>query len=133
VTQEYVEEGAFEQSRWDVVAGASIGVRQELGPGGYPGRSASLWYVRLPGQADYRWLEVPYMAVGGYVSEVNPFALAELPEADFAASNVVARFQHAAEPVLIDDEHFEAFAERWMGRLALAATSRLQRPRVLPE
>ncbi len=126
-------QGAFEHSQWDVLAGASIHVRQASER--YPGRGASLWYGRTSTGPDARWTEVPYMFLGRGQSSFDeyPFALSDVEDADIAASNITHVFQHAAVPTPIDDEHFEAFLARWIARLAAAAQVQLQYPSHLPE
>lgn len=140
-THEIIPPGTFGHSGWDVVVGAEIKVTQEYTEG-VSGRSASLWYVRRPGEADYRWIEIPYMAnplvKTFFGSSVEPFSLSDVgvhnPEvADLAASTNTSEFQFAAQPVAIDDEDFESFCDRWMERLGLAAETMLTKLSKLPE
>jgi hypothetical protein len=133
VTHEYVPQGSFPQSGWDVVAGAKIYISQATGREGYPGRSACLWYVALGEQADYRWVEVPYMMNLVSSPPVNPFAIDDLVDADLAASRITHAYQLAAQPSPIDDEEAEDFLRRWMDRLAKASLGNLQHPPRLPE
>lgn len=116
--------GSFKRSKWDVIAGASIKVAQ-IRP--YHERSASLWYTRQNhAGADYRWYEVGYMG--------NPFmgrfqyqpAAGDAEIADRAHSNAVDAVQAAYGPVVIDGEHAESFADRWLNTLAAACDGRLQ-------
>jgi hypothetical protein len=133
VREQVVDEHAFQESNWDVVAGGTLTLAQEtVAP--YRGRSSSLWYARLPKANEYRWYEVSYMDLRGRGDEqIYPFALENTHDADLAASPVMHVFQHASRPMAIDDEDFETFFTRWMTRLALAAEAKLTRPFQLPE
>lgn len=133
MTHEFIPEGGFEHSKWDVIVGAALSVTQQGGRHGYPGRSTSLWYARRPGDVGYRWLEVPYMVVLQAGPAEEPFALKDVSDADLAASTIMHRYQHAAEPAPVDDEDFDPFCDRWMARLAQAAQGALEHPSRLPE
>lgn len=128
-----IPEGAFKFSKWDVVTGGEIALTQQ-GTSDYYGRSSSLWYAQLPSTSGYRWYEVPYMAIGtSGTSDLYPFALSSIDEADLAASPVLHVYQMAARPLAVDDEDFDVFVGRWAARLAQAAEGRLRRPSRLPE
>lgn len=121
---------AFQQCLWDVVAGGRIAVRQS-GASPYE-RSASLWYTNMGAGEEYRWWEVCYMYLGRDSRRDEPFSLDAGPDADLAAAPIVHVYQLAAQPVPIDDEHFDGFRERWMQLLAVAAEGGLSRPTNLP-
>jgi serine/threonine-protein kinase len=126
--------GAFSQSGWDVVAGATVGARQSDPKYLW---DASLWFTNLGHGDNYRWYEVSYFVnpLSGRVNPGNePFALLEthLREADEAASPVMGLFQIAFGPEPIDGEHSVHFTDRWAGLLAKAAKGELGRPRSLP-
>jgi eukaryotic-like serine/threonine-protein kinase len=116
VGRDYIEPGAFERSGWDVVAGGRITLKQE--GTSYRGRSASLWFTDLGQRDTFRWYEVPYMRIFSHEARWDyPFALDDVPDAD---------------PRAIEDEDFDTFCERWMGRLALAARGTAQHARNAP-
>jgi serine/threonine-protein kinase len=136
VDHELIPEGRFVRSGWDVVAGATIGVNQDVVVD-YRGRGASLWFADLHVGLGYRWYEVPYMwgAVVAIrpVDAISPFAVPGIDDADLAASNTISNHQHARAPTPIDDEDFDAFSDRWIEYIAMAATGSLKRPSRLPE
>lgn len=118
-------EDAFRQSKWDVVRGAAIEVRQ-----GQPEhkRSASLWYTRQNRKdGHFRWYEV------GYGS--NPLSSQRMQYEPCAVSSELADRAHAPGmdiiqctygPIAIDDEEIDAFCDRWVNTLAEACAGRLQ-------
>jgi hypothetical protein len=120
-------QGAFSQSGWDVVAYSRVTVMQLQPPYRW---SASLWFAKTPGASDYRWLEASYWSWRG--SEFEPHA--ELPgrDADLAASKITHSLSFAFGPVPIDDEHEEAFHDRWIWLLSKAAIGQLRRPSSMP-
>jgi len=128
-------EGSFPQSKWDVVTGGTVAVQQ-----GNPRYewSASLWYVRLKPDHDYRWHEVSYFVNPLARSErlrheFAPFALTDDPaHADEAAGPAMGMFQFAWGPKPIDDEDAAAFCDRWAKLLAQAAQGQISYPRYLP-
>lgn len=135
ILTEAVPEGVFAQSKWDIVAGATIAVQQTKPPYDW---SASLWYGRLKAGEDYRWHEVSYFvnplarsARGRH--EFAPFALTEdIAHADEAAGPAIGLYQFAWGPKPIDDENSEDFANRWAALLAEAAQGKITYPRMLP-
>jgi hypothetical protein len=125
---------AFPQSKWDVVTGATIVVRQANPRYEW---SASLWYVRPKPDQDYRWYEVSYFVNTIWSErprpEFEPFALTDnAPHADEAAAPGIGRFQIAWGPKTIDDEDAEDFCNRWAELLAKAAKGEIAHPRSLP-
>jgi hypothetical protein len=115
---------AFPHSKWDVVCGARIGVTQEK-PKHF--RTASLWYTRFTARSgQFRWYETAYIAnpLSGKVAQFQPFAC-EPEGADEAHAPAMGVIQPAYEPVPIDEEHTEAFVERWLQLLAAAGEGRL--------
>jgi hypothetical protein len=127
--------GAFAQSNWDVVAGATISIQQAQPPYEW---SASLWYGRLTPAEDYRWYEVSYFVnpLARSVRERHafaPFALTDdIRHADEAAAPVIGTYQFASKPKPIDLENAEDFCNRWASLLAQAAEGKLSYPRNLP-
>lgn len=125
-----IKPDAFPRSGWDVVAGASIEVRQ-----GHPEYrwGASLWYTNRGEANEYRWWEASYFVpLGVKPPRHEPFAAENYEQADLAAAPVFAAWNHAEEPMPIDHEDFPMFVDRWAKRLALASEGKLERPRHLP-
>jgi serine/threonine-protein kinase len=112
----------FRESKWDVITFSQIGVRQ-FNP--QLVWSASLWFARLPGTADYRWYEVSYIDIsesGGLI----PNAELNFRDADLAVATTVMHSKAVAfGPKAIDDEDEADFQERWLWLLARAASGRL--------
>lgn len=122
-----VPRSEFRESGWDVVASAVVRVAQsDRGPQW----ASSLWYVRLPGAADFRWMEVGYFAP--FSAQDAPFACEVGRDADLAAAPILHSVAHAFGPTAIDDEDESSFHERWVWLLAQAASGSLQRPSRLP-
>lgn len=119
-----VGEGAFCQSGWDVIIGATIKVSQAVP--GYE-RSASLWYSKMTTDDNYRWREVSYRTTGFVTGQriYEPFALTDVAEADLAAGPAMHIIQIEFGPKPIDDEDFDEFFERWAKILAKAVSERL--------
>jgi hypothetical protein len=116
--------GAFERSRWDVIAWSSIKLTAKAQPFGK--YSASLWYARLPNCTDYRWYQVAYE----YHALVNrsadgPFAIESADEADKAHQGGMHLIVPIHQPMPIDVENVETFAEEWMKRFARAYNGNL--------
>jgi serine/threonine-protein kinase len=122
---------AFPRSKWDVIAGAAIEVRDAAGRR----RSASLWYTRRDTpKAQPRWYEVGYRGnpLTGRGFEHEP-AAAGVEHADRAHSPAMDVVTTAYPPTPIDDEHLEPFCARWIYILTVAAEDRLnQLPGSLP-
>ena len=134
-----VSAGAFSESKWKVVVGAFIAVRQTRSAL-YPGRSANLWFADLHETGAFRWWEVQYMSLNrsgsALIRNGEPFGISDeagLRDADLAASPAMHVVALAADPVPIDDEHEPRFILRWRHRLALAALNQLMIPTHLPE
>lgn len=133
-----IPESAFQESGWDVVAGATICVDQSE-PTRYKW-GANLWYTNLGRGNEYRWWEVLYYNVSTkraqYYANYEPFALDvasnDFTDADLAASHVMHVINMAAEPRPIDDESIDNFCNRWADLLAKAYHGQLSRPQRLP-
>lgn len=125
-------ENAFPRSKWDVIAGATIAVKQTQ-PSEYVW-SGNLWYTDLGLSAGYRWWEALYMTHPLVRSSprYQPFAVLELEEADAASGPGMDRLQLAARPKPIDAEGLEEFCDRWAAKLAEAFNGQLQHPSHLP-
>jgi serine/threonine-protein kinase len=127
-----IAEGAFKESGWDVIAGATITVTQNARrPYEW---SASLWYTDLGRDKEYRWWEVLYMTSPGLQRReaYEPYALTDLARADKAASPGMNEYMLAAQPRPIDGENVDDFYERWADLLAKAYRGELEIPRFLP-
>ena len=125
-------EDAFPRSKWDVICGGVIEVRQDSPR---HQRAASLWYTkRTDKQGEYRWYEVGYEAnpLTRQGFEFEPAAVS--PElADRAHSPAMDVVQVSYQPTPIDDENIGEFCERWAHILAEACAGRLRNlPRSLP-
>jgi len=137
VTYPFIPEGMFPRSRWDIVVGATITTKQ--GRNAYEGRSANLWFAKMPEDDRYHWWEVSYMR--SPLSTREPYSTVpfgwDAPQAlqhvDEAASSTMGVYQHGAKPKIIDGEHVEDFCRRWRNWFALAVQNRLECPRCLPE
>jgi hypothetical protein len=127
-----IPEDAFENSGWDVVAGASITVTQNA-PQLYEW-SASLWYTNMGHDNEFRWWEVLYMThpLLQRRRDYEPFALIDPAKADMAAAPGMNEYMLAAEPRPIDDEDIDDFYRRWEDLLAKAYRGELAIPRYLP-
>lgn len=82
----------------------------------------------------YRWTEVGYMKsplIADH-SMAEPFPLRDFGLADKAVGPIMAEYQCALGPTLIDDEDEPRFQDRWLGLFAKALIGRLQRPSRLP-
>lgn len=124
----FIHQGAFSQSKWDVVIGDTISVGQQQPQYSW---GASLWYCKLPKTEEYRWYETSYFGVSRE-ERMAPYALTEIRDADLAAAPIMHAYQIAWGPNPLDDEDAREFCERWAALLALAAQGRLEHPRRLP-
>lgn len=122
-----LEPGSFPHSGWDVVAFSEIMVNQRTPRYCW---SASLWFAKLKGQADYRWHEASYWSWAG--REFEPYAENPGRNADLAASNISHTVKLAFGPIAIDDEKEEEFHERWIWLLSKAAVGQLRGPSQMP-
>lgn len=120
--------GEFRESRWDVVASSQILVTQERPQYQW---SASLWFMRRAESEEYRWHEVSYWTLAVGEERFEPFA-ASGQDADYAGSSVMHTVNIAFGPETIDDEKEDAFHDRWIWLLALAAAGDLRRPSAMP-
>jgi len=125
------DENKFTKSGWDVLAGATISVSQELPENRW---GASLWYMRRHPNNDYRWHEVPYMTTPIMREHIKyePFEIKNVSDADKAVAPGYGPYQFAHSPEPIDDENKDEFIERWLKRFIQAYQGQLQRPLYLP-
>lgn len=133
-TDSVIPDDGFIQSKWDVITGAIILVKQRRPIYIW---SSTLWYSKLPDDDNYRWREVSYFGnplipKDKLNIEFEPFALKNFAEADKAASPTIGSYQIAFGPKSIDDEDFDDFCDRWADILAKAANGQLSHPRTLP-
>ena len=125
---------AFSRSNKNIICGVLISIEQNVPH--YRGRSANLWFGEYsPGE--YRWHEISYFnwtsSNGTYFKPFGITSQNEIHDADYAAAQIIYKIRHAADPVPIDREYTDDFINRWLNRLAEAASNRLQEPRYLPE
>ncbi len=128
--------GAFSASQWDVVFGWVLLLSQEGAE--YSGRSANLWFVKRPGEPDYRWREHSYMTHPLFKQKRpdEPYAMrdaAHLKDADLAIAPGTHTVQEGSPAFASDREDTQTFIARWLRRLAAAATGSLSRPGGLPD
>jgi serine/threonine-protein kinase len=124
-----LEPGLFRHSGWDVVGFSQILVSQDQPPYCW---SASLWFVRMKGQTEYRWHEASYFRMFMHSSQFEPYSEPPGEHADMTASNITCGTQFAFGPIEIDDEKEDDFHDRWIQLLSRAATGRLHRPSTMP-
>jgi hypothetical protein len=122
---------AFSQSKWDVILGAEIVVRQDSPRYIW---SSSIWYAKIQPDDDYRWREVSYFKSPFLLEHplYEPHSLQEIKLADEAAKVGHYEFQIAWGPKPIDDENLPEFKSRWADILAKGAQGNLSHPRHLP-
>jgi serine/threonine-protein kinase len=119
--------GMFPESGWDVLGNTTIAVGQERPEYVW---GASLWYVKLKGDSDYRWYEASYWAWN--TNRHQPFALGPGRDADYAASSITHSVNFAFGPVPIDGEDEDEFHSRWATLFSMACQGRLRQPSSLP-
>lgn len=130
MTSQSINKHSFSNSKWDVIINSRITVVQS---NPHYQRSSTLWYVKLPGSVDYRWIETSYFApLVNQIMPFEPFGLENLDDADIAASNIMGVYSIAFGPKAIDDENEEDFHDRWANLFCKAAIGQLTRPRELP-
>ena len=125
------EAGSFPSSKWDVVLGGRIAVRQKRPLYIW---SSSLWFSRIAPKGDYRWREVSYFG-GPFIdkkSDFEPHFLEDIVEADNAVGPATAAYLVAFGPECIDDEDVAGFKERWCDLVTRAVIGQLCAPRYLP-
>jgi len=127
----YYEPGWFPSSKWDVVLGGKIAVRQNTPRYIW---SSSLWYCKLSPADSYRWREVSYFANPSLSkgSDYEPHSLEDPDKADQAAGPAYADYQVAFGPKYIDDEDILDFKNRWAELFAKAVKGQLRTPQNLP-
>jgi len=123
--------GLFPSSKWDVVLGGKIAVRQETPRYIW---SSSLWFSKLSIEGDYRWREVSYFGspFQNRKSGFEPHYLEDIVQADEAAGPAIAAYQIAFGPQCIDDEDVDGFKERWCELFTKAVNGQLFTPHCLP-
>jgi serine/threonine-protein kinase len=123
---------SFPSSKWDVVLGGKIAVRQETPRYIW---SSSLWFSKIVQDGNYRWREVSYFG-SPFLNEKSgfePHCLEDIVQADEASGpGIVAAYQVAFGPQCIDDEDVEGFKERWCDLFTRAVNGQLCVPRYLP-
>lgn len=127
---------SFANSRMNIAAGAVIHVGQDGHPH-YDGRGANLWYGDLDASGAFAWWEQAYMTNAWIPGRrrAEPFGVEDwdgLRQADQAHS-MMAELQRASRLRRIEGQGLEEFCERWMDRLARAATCSLSMPSSMPD
>lgn len=127
----HIEENEFQNTGWDVIVGAIIGVKQSNPQYIW---SSSLWYAKRHENDDYRWREASYFSSPFSRERRNfqPYFIDIPSDADIAHSNIMGAHQVAWGPRPIDDEDSDEFFERWMDLFARAAQGNLSHPSRLP-
>jgi hypothetical protein len=123
-----IEPGLFRHSGWDVVAMAMAYVNQARPEYQW---SASLFYLRMKDQLEYRWYEVGYFTPFGQ-ARFEPRAELDIKAADMAAFVMMGGTSIAYGPWPIDDEQEEKFHSRWAWLLAQASKGELRHPATMP-
>jgi hypothetical protein len=114
----------FPTAKWNAVAIGRIQVSQ-VEPHKWS-NGATLWYMQLRTDPEYRWYEVAYKQHALVQSSlVGSFPIQKLEidiygQADRAAGPGMHPIEIDFGPTAIDDENAEAFYERWLTRLAQA-------------
>jgi eukaryotic-like serine/threonine-protein kinase len=122
---------SFPLSKWDVVLGGKIVVRQDTPRYIW---SSSLWFSKIVQNGNYRWREVSYFGspfLNGK-SGFEPHYLEDIVHADEASGPGIAAYQVAFGPQSIDDEDVDDFKERWCNLFTKAVNCQLCAPRSLP-
>jgi eukaryotic-like serine/threonine-protein kinase len=125
------EVGLFSSSKWDVVLGGKIIVRQDTPRYIW---SSSLWFSKLGPLDSYRWREVSYFGNPflNKTKDFEPHSLEDPIKADDAAGPGMGAYQIAFGPECIDDEDIGEFKNRWAELFAKAVSGKLCSPRYLP-
>jgi hypothetical protein len=123
--------GSFPSSKWDVVLGGKIAVRQETPRYIW---SSSLWFSKIAQNGNYRWREVSYFGSPFLNKKAGfePHYIEDIVQADEAAGPAIAEYQVAFGPQCIDDEDVEGFKDRWCDLFTKAVNGQLCTPRCLP-
>lgn len=120
---------------FEVVAAASIGIKQPPDRSGYEGRSHSLWFADAQEVSAYGWFETAFM-ISPLVARraaQEPFARAPGHESGIALAPMMAEYQAAWPFTRLSLDDLSEFIDRWAGWFATAATSRLSVPSRMPE
>lgn len=124
-------------TRFDLIAYATMLLTVPQGQGGYEGRSHALWYCDAQIAGEYHWFETAFMHTphgGVMVSEpIEPFTLDASAGAWAAINPGMASTQLARPFTRLEPAAPEEFIARWGNWLAAAATGQLRRPSSLPE
>ena len=122
-----IEPGSFPLSGWDVAAYSQILARQTKPEYDW---SASLWFMKPRGAAEYHWHEASYWSLNS--RRFEPCALGPGKEADLVASKTICGISFAFGPCVVDDEQEDQFHERWTWLLSKAAVGELRPPSRMP-
>lgn len=121
----------FNQSRWDVLNGYYISLRQTEPRYNWSG---NLLLVSRPQDEHFGWYEVGYFE-NPLIQKTRsaPFGATnpdDYQNADLAASPILASWQLAFDPIPIEGDHEQSFHDRWMERFAQAALGKLRQPQL---
>ena len=131
-----IQANAFSKSKWDVLTGAQILVVQQKPIFGW---GSSLWYARLPSDADLTWYEVGYMEkppnshpkfIQDRIVLRGPLPMDNISPADEAAAGGIGSYQLAFRPKRIDDKDPSTFFNQWAELLAKAVQGELRQPKL---
>lgn len=126
IDAETLTRDAFRHPTWDAIAWGRIMVQD---PRGYSW-SASLFCMRQTASEEYRWREISFFLLGSIGGD-EPFG-APPDKASEALTPGMRHLQVAFGPTPIDDEDFDAFADRWIDLFVRAYELKLERPTRFP-
>lgn len=120
---------------FDVIASATISLKNPTNNRGYEGRSHSLWYADAQTAEQYQWFETAFMGntFGPQSTGVKPFALAPQSDAATALRPVIGGTQVAWPFTQLVVGNLDEFISRWAAWLAQAAHGQLSHPMMMPE
>jgi len=112
---------------WEVLASSAITLRTPRDRYGHQGMAYSLWYLRRSTDDAYRWFELAFktlaLARPRRNRTIEPFSLRpQEDDAQIALSSTMHTIDVEQHPIPIDQGAEEKFVERWISRLADAAT-----------
>jgi serine/threonine-protein kinase len=124
---------AQEDDPFVVLATAYITVRQEVGFGGYPGRSHALWYADAKEEGNFQWYETAFIQNGGMQPTARPMPFAAEFESNEASAALRKKgtFLVAWPFTPVDADDVGDFLDRWGVWFAQASQSELK-PEFIP-
>ncbi|MEN4466857.1 protein kinase [Mycolicibacterium conceptionense] len=124
------------EARWStpftVIAESVISVNMPgSGPGGFTGRSHSLWYCDAQHEDRFAWYEVAFHQLFS-LNNIVPTSMSA-NESHVVFENVTSSIGIARPFVEVDPTNLTPFLDRWLGWFAQAALGQLQHPGDMPE